>query len=253
MHELTLATVFIAGLLGSTHCVMMCGGIATALGAPSAGRARRWQPLIYQFGRISSYGIAGVIVGTLGAAAGLGFAISRWSQVLRLATALVVVLIGLDIALATSGRGRWLRAPERLGAILWRRIAPAARAALPASPGPRALALGLLWGWLPCGLVYSALLAAAVAGSAAGGAATMIAFGLGTLPSMLGLNYAGAHLPRPDGSLARLLGSIIVVCGLWTATVPIALLTGSSQHSVHTMAMPMPDTAGQHQPAMTIH
>jgi sulfite exporter TauE/SafE len=252
MHELTLATVFIAGLLGSTHCVTMCGGIATALGAPRVGGARRWQPLIYQLGRISSYGMAGAIVGTLGAAAGAGFAITRWSQILRLATALVVVVIGLDIALATSGRGRWLRAPERLGAILWRRIAPAARAVLPASPGLRALALGLLWGWLPCGLVYSALLAAALAGSAAGGGATMLAFGLGTLPSMLGLNYAGAHLPRPDGSLARLLGSIIVVCGLWTASVPIAILTGSAPHSAHTMPMPLPDAAAPDRPAMTM-
>jgi len=240
MSELALATVFIAGLLGSSHCLVMCGGIATALGAPRTGGGGRWQPLLYQFGRISSYGMAGALVGGLGAAAGLGLAISRWSTILRLATALVVVIIGLDIALATSGRARWLRAPERLGAIVWRRIAPAARTVLPASPAARALVLGLLWGWLPCGLVYSALVAAAVAGSALGGGATMIAFGLGTMPSMLGLSYAGTRLPRPDGTLARLLGAIIVVCGLWTATMPIAMLTGAAGHHHHAMAMPMP-------------
>jgi sulfite exporter TauE/SafE len=176
MSALALATVFIAGLLGSSHCLAMCGGIATALGAPRSGGAGRWQPLLYQFGRISSYAIAGALVGSLGAAAGLGLAIARWSTILRLATALVVVIIGLDIAFATSGRARWLRAPERLGALLWRRIAPTARSALPASPGARALVLGMLWGWLPCGLVYSALVAAAVAGGALGGGATMIAF-----------------------------------------------------------------------------
>ena len=250
MSELALATVFIAGLLGSGHCLAMCGGIATALGAPRGGGSPHWQPLLYQFGRISSYGAAGALVGSLGAAAGLGIAISRWSTILRLATALVVVIIGLDIALATSGRARWLRAPERLGAMIWRRIAPAARAALPASRGARALALGLLWGWLPCGLVYSALVAAAVAGSALGGGATMIAFGLGTLPSMLSLSYAGTRLPRPNGTLARLLGAIIVVCGLWTATVPIAALTGAGSHQHHELVMPVHDGAQQPQPAM---
>lgn len=249
MSELALATVFIAGLLGSSHCLVMCGGIATALGAPRSGGGR-WQPLLYQFGRISSYGTAGALVGGLGAAAGLGLAVSRWSTILRLATALVVVIIGLDIALATSGRARWLRAPERLGAMLWRRIAPAARAALPASAAARALMLGLLWGWLPCGLVYSALVAAAVAGSALGGAATMIAFGLGTMPSMLSLSYAGTRLPRPDGTLARLLGAIIVACGLWTATMPIATLTGASPHHHHAMAMPAHDGTGELRPAM---
>jgi uncharacterized protein len=252
MRELALATVFVAGLLGSTHCLAMCGGIATALGAARTGAAGRWQPLLYQLGRIISYGIAGAIVGTLGAAAGLGLAISRWSEILRLATALVVVVIGLDIALGGARRARWLRAPERLGAMLWRRIAPAARAALPASPGARALALGLLWGWLPCGLVYSALLAAAVAGGTAGGSATMIAFGLGTMPAMLGLSYAGARLPRPDGTLARMLGAIIVACGLWTAALPIAVLSGSHRHDSHVMAMPASDTAGQHSAAMTM-
>ena len=246
MHELMLVTVFVAGLLGSTHCVAMCGGIATALGAPRSGAGARSLPLLYQLGRIGSYGIGGALVGALGAAAGLGLALARWSEVLRLATALIVVVIGLDIALGSGQRARWLRAPERLGAMLWRRVAPAARRALPAAPGARALALGLLWGWLPCGLVYSALLAAAVAGSVAGGAATMIAFGLGTLPAMVGLSFAGGRLPRPDGVMARLLGSIIVGCGLWTAALPIAMLTGAHVHDHHGMSMPGSDTAAAH-------
>jgi sulfite exporter TauE/SafE len=241
MHELALITVFVAGLFGSTHCLGMCGGIATALGATRAAGARAWQPLLYQFGRISSYGIAGAIVGALGAVAGIGFAISRWSDILRLATAFVVVTIGLDIALGTGRHARWLRAPERLGAILWRRIAPAARAALPASQSARSLALGFLWGWLPCGLVYSALIAAAVAGGGGRGSATMIAFGLGTMPAMLGLSYAGARLPQRDGTCARLLGAIIVACGLWTAVLPIAVLTGAHEHNHQAIALPMPN------------
>lgn len=90
--------------------------------------------------------------------------------------------------------------------------------------------MGLLWGWLPCGLVYSVLLAAAFAGGALGGGATMIAFGLGTLPAMLGLSYAGARLVVQHGSFARLLGAVMVACGLWTASMPIAALSGTHQH-----------------------
>jgi len=235
MPGLTWMTAFLAGLLGSGHCLTMCGGIAAALGA--GGVRRPWQPLLYQLGRLSGYAIAGGIAGALGAAAGFAFALSRWSELLRLATALVVVLIGLDIALGSGSLTRVLRAPERWGALLWRRIAPAARGRLPASPALRALALGLLWGWLPCGLVYSVLLAAAVAGSAGRGSATMVAFGLGTLPAMSGLSYLGRRLPRRDGTLARLLGATLVACGLWTAALPLAVLTGAQPPHHHDMPM----------------
>src|SRR5208282_6463780 len=115
---------------------------------------------------------------------------------------------------------------ERWGALVWRRVAPAARTVLPVRPGARALALGLLWGWLPCGLVYSVLLAAAVAGGAAAGSAVMLAFGIGTLPSMLALSYAGAHVGPRDGAIARLFGAVIVACGLWSASMPLGMLTG---------------------------
>lgn len=103
----------------------------------------------------------------------------------------------------------------------------------------RAFARGLLWGWLPCGLVYSARFAAAVAGGAMRGSATVIAFGLATMPAMLGLSYAGSRLQQRDETFVRLLGAIIVACGLWTATMPIAVLTGAHRHDHHAMAVPM--------------
>ena len=233
MHELAFGSAFVAGVLGSTHCVVMCGGLATALGTRRHGTLRG-RPLLYQLGRISSYATAGAIVGSFGAAAGFAFEASTWSEILRLGTALMVVLIGLNMALGSRPGGRWLRAPERWGAHLWRRIAPLA-SRLPAQPALRALTLGMLWGWLPCGLVYSVLLAAAFAGSALAGGATMIAFGLGTLPAMLGLSYASGRFAPPGATLARLLGSVIVACGLWTASMPIAILFGAHQH-VHAMA-----------------
>jgi sulfite exporter TauE/SafE len=231
MPELAAFTAFLAGLLGSTHCLGMCGGIATALGA--SGQRSLWQPLLYQLGRLSSYAAAGAVAGGVGAAAGFAFAVSRWSEWLRLATAVVVIVIGLDISFGATARTAWLRAPERWGARLWRRIAPTASRWLPTAPAARALALGLLWGWLPCGLVYSVLLAAAVAGSAARGGATMLAFGIGTLPAMGGLSYLGGRLPRRDSAWARLLGSCLVACGLLTATVPLAVLGGSTAHAHH--------------------
>lgn len=235
MHELALAAAFAAGFLGSTHCLVMCGGLAAALGTARGECAMWWRPLLYQLGRIASYGTAGALVGALGGAAGMAFEISRWSEVLRLGTAAMVVLIGLNIVLSGS-RARWLRLPERWGALVWRRIAPAARLTMPAQPVLRTLTLGVLWGWLPCGLVYTVLLAAALAGGAVRGLETMVAFGFGTLPAMLGLSYAGARISPKDGALVRLLGTIIVACGLWTASMPIAVLTGRAEHHHHTMA-----------------
>jgi sulfite exporter TauE/SafE len=237
MHELTLLTACAAGLLGSTHCVAMCGGVATLLGATPARGSRAGLISLYHAGRVASYGLAGAIAGASGAAAGSTLSIPAWADVLRLVTAVVIVLIGLDIALgAGAGRARWLRLPERVGARLWRRVVPRAQALLPATPAARAVVLGLLWGWLPCGLVYSVLVAALASGSAVNGGATMIAFGLGTAPAMLALSHGGARIPQRGGAFARVLGAVIVACGLWTAAVPIAALTGADTHAHHVAA-----------------
>ena len=226
MPELTVLTALLAGLFGSTHCLAMCGGIATALGSASHG-SRAWQPLLYHGGRLLSYGTAGAIAGALGAAAGFAFAVSSWGAILRLGTRAVA---------------RWLRVPERWGARLWRRFAPARRVMLVSAPRTRALLLGLLWGWLPCGLVYSVLLAAAVAGGAAAGALIMLGFGLGTVPAMSTLSYAGSWLPQRDGLMARLLGALLVACGLWTAITPVAILSSSREHQHLSFAAPHPTT-----------
>jgi len=236
MSELGIVTALVAGLFGSAHCVAMCGGIAAALGTARGSDPRRTRPLLYQLGRITSYACAGALAGTLGAATGAVLAVDGWSELLRFATAVVVIIIGLDIALGANARARWLRAPERLGATLWRRLAPAATRLIPERPAARALMLGLLWGWLPCGLVYSVLLAAAVSGGALQGAALMFAFGLGTLPAMLGLSYAGARVPHPRGAVARVLGAVIVACGLWTAALPLADVSGLYEHH-HTVPL----------------
>jgi sulfite exporter TauE/SafE len=234
MPELTLLAAFSAGLLGSAHCLAMCGGIATALGGATRER-RWWQPLLYNCGRTASYAVAGAVAGAVGASVGFAPGVTHWGEILRLGTALAVVIIGLDISLGTSVRTRWLRAPERWGALLWRRVLPARQLSWPSSAALRAALAGAVWGWLPCGLVYSVLFAAALAGGALSGAATMLAFGVGTLPAMTGLSFVGVRLPRPHGTAARLLGATLVACGLWTAVTPIAALTGAQAHEHHPM------------------
>jgi uncharacterized protein len=247
MLELMMSTAFLAGLMGSGHCLVMCGGIATAL-APRRDQpgARTWLPLLYQFGRILGYCAAGALVGALGlaAGAGLGTAWLRWSDVLRLAASLVVILIGLNLAFGGSRSAAWRRWPERIGAGLWRGVFTKLGRQLPQRPVPRALVVGLLWGWMPCGLVYSALLAAAVSGGALPGAATMCAFGLGTLPAMLAFSQAGGWTRKLLGpqrtALSGVFGAVLVACGLWTAAMPLMDLSGHGhRHAGESSGAPM--------------
>ncbi len=195
---------FLMGLLGGVHCVGMCGGIVSALvGAGGEGFPRWKLRLGYNLGRIASYATAGAVAGTVG---GASLLLARALPVQMVALVIAnVLLIGLGLYLAgfsnlvvrLEGPGRWI----------WRYVQPLTRRLLPADTWWRALALGGLWGWLPCGLVYSILATALLASSAPGGAAVMIAFGLGTLPNLL---MAGAALDR----LRSRIGIRVVAGGL---------------------------------------
>lgn len=207
---------FAMGFLGSSHCVGMCGGIAGALSAaPVAaanGEALR-RSLANNAGRVLSYSAAGAVAGGLGAAfAGLGGA--NGMLVLRGAAALLIVAAGLHVA----GWSSALRKVEVLGSSLWRLVAPWARRARECSSFASALLFGALWGWLPCGLVYSALVVAAASGSAANGALVMAGFGLGTLPATLALGVFAARgrglLRSP--SARRAAGLAVIGFGVWT-------------------------------------
>jgi hypothetical protein len=172
--------VFLTGLLGGVHCAGMCGGIVAALAGQGGGK-RLSLHLAYNGGRVLSYAVAGALAGAAGS---LGLLLDG---LLPVQSALYVLanamLIGLGLYLAgVSSVVAWI---ERLGLALWRRIQPLTRNLLPADTLPRALALGLLWGWLPCGLVYAVLTTALLTGDALDGAAIMAAFGLGTLPNLL--------------------------------------------------------------------
>ena len=214
MAELALLSFFLTGLLAGTHCAGMCGGIVTAV---SFSRVPNASPpffhlLAFNAGRIASYATAGAIVGALGA----GSLLLGPQQPIQTAlyVAANVLLIGLGLYVA--GLSRAVASLERVGAPVWRRISPFTRRLLPVHNGGQAFALGGLWGWLPCGLVYSILGAALASGHPLNGALTMAAFGLGTLPNLIALGYFADRirplLQRPGVRLAA--GLMIVAFGL---------------------------------------
>lgn len=178
--DLSLAAVFLVGLLGGGHCAGMCGGIVGALSSQHAG-GKPLLHLAYSTGRIASYSLAGAIAGSVG---GLGLLFSEILPVQLglyvLANAMLLVL-GLYLAGLSPLAAKF----EAAGRFLWRRVEPLTRGLVPADTLPRALAVGALWGWIPCGLVYGVLATALLSGSASRGATVMLAFGLGTLPNLL--------------------------------------------------------------------
>jgi sulfite exporter TauE/SafE len=179
------AAAFAAGLLGGVHCAGMCGGIVASLCVSARGPVLGRQ-LAFNAGRIGAYAVAGAMVG----AAGILVEAITAQTVLFVVANLLMVLLGLYVA---SWGGIVLRI-ESAGRGLWRRIEPFARRLLPIDRTSKALAAGLLWGWVPCGLVYSMLALALASGSAASGALVMAAFGLGTLPTLLTAGLAAQHL-----------------------------------------------------------
>jgi sulfite exporter TauE/SafE len=212
-----LGSALILGLLGGGHCLGMCGGLmgALTLAIPPEQRGRRLQLLLaYNVGRILSYTCAGLLVGL----AGWAVASSPAALALRVVAALLLIAMGLYLAGWWSGLTRI----EALGRGLWRHIQPVASRLLPVSSLPRALLLGALWGWLPCGLVYSTLLWAASQGHAGYSAALMLAFGLGTWPVLLATGLAAERvsslLRRRSVRMAG--GLLVILFGLWTLPGP---------------------------------
>ena len=211
-----------AGLLGSPHCVGMCGGIVTAFGLSLRDQSsrRKWLlTLLYHLGRLLSYALLGLLAGMLGTALLAPLLHTPWP---RLVVAAALLLIGLSmLGLPLLNR------LEQLGAHLWQRMAPLRQRLFPLTSAPRVLAAGLLWGFLPCGLVYASLLTAAAAADPVHGAVLMLAFGLGTLPLLLVTGAASQTLAQRLRQWRPLMGVLLIGSGLWTAWMPLA---GHGQH-----------------------
>ena len=212
MSQIDLVSALVVGLLGGVHCAGMCGGIVGALSL--GAREGRQLPLLlaYNVGRISSYTLAGALMGAL------GFFFSGLLPV-QVAQRVLLTLAGLFLVLMGLYLGGWSHALARLekaGGLLWRRIEPLGRGLLPVRNVRQGLLLGALWGWLPCGLVYSALVWTVSAGGALQGAALMFAFGLGTLPNLLLMGVAAQQLNRwiRHPMVRRLAGLTVVGFGV---------------------------------------
>ena len=227
-----LTTAFLAGLLGSAHCLGMCGGISGLFALHSSVRGLRRQlpmALVYNAGRIASYAMLGFAVAAVGSRfAGLTPAAGR---PVRLVAGTVIILLGLQIAFNFRALGFL----ERMGGVAWSRISPAAGRLLPVNSLPRALGLGLLWGLIPCGLVYSVLLVAATSLRAMDGALVMLAFGIGTTPAMLLTGLGAAHLAQLMQDRRTRLGAglLIIMLGILTLIMPITALMSPGPHSHH--------------------
>lgn len=219
-----LASAFALGLAGAGHCLGMCGGIASALQLAGGGGWR--MTLAYHGGRLASYTALGA---ALGFAAG-SIDIAAWTIGLRYLAAGLLLAMGFYIA----GWWRILQWLERGGAVLWRPVQRWTRTLLPLRHPGHAAALGMCWGLMPCGLIYSSLAWAATAADAGLSALMMLCFGLGTLPAMLATSFS-AHgvqaLLRRRG-LKSLIGLLLIGAGLWSLYVTIAH-HGHLQHMGH--------------------
>jgi sulfite exporter TauE/SafE len=218
------------GLFGSTHCVTMCGGVSSLLcagrpGSPSSGRFS----LAYNAGRVASYTALGLIAGALGT---MSFGLSL--DFVRFAFRAFAAICMLTAGLHLLGLPSFVRALESLGGPLWRRVAPFARGLFPLRTPWHALAAGALWALMPCGLLYGALALAAGAASPLEGAATMAAFGAGTLPVMLAVGVFAHRFVRAFARswACRLAGAVMLAFGLWaTAGLVRQTQLGPSPHT----------------------
>lgn len=216
--EAAFLVALLIGISSAPHCIGMCGAISGALSMslPREVRERRGQLLLFNLafslGRVGSYGVAGVLAGLLGGTLAQRLAPVAGVNPLRLVPVLLVVAVGLYV-------GGWvprLAGIERIGAPLWRWLEPLGRRLIPVRSLSRAFFYGLVWGWLPCGLVYWALLIAAGAGEPSDSAIFMLVFGLATLPGMVATGMLAGwiqqirRLPHAD----RIAGLLLVVLGV---------------------------------------
>lgn len=213
MLEYSLTAALLVGLLGGGHCAGMCGPIVGAITVTMPGnRPRLDLVLVYNLGRILTYTLAGALAGAIGASSYFLDHILPVQQLLYGLASLMLIVLGLYLA------GIWhgVTAIEAIGRHLWRYLQPLSGKLLPVRHLPQALGLGLVWGWLPCGLVYSVLVAAIATGDPLKGASLLLAFGLGTLPALMAMGMAAVRLKRwlQDLWVRRISGLTVLAFGV---------------------------------------
>jgi sulfite exporter TauE/SafE len=232
-------TAFLLGLFSTVHCIAMCGSVIGALTLSLPSEVRESQSkmfpyvLNYNLGRLLSYGIAGAIVGLLSSP----LATFNGHAVLRYISIIVMIAMGLYLA----GWFPKFAYMERMGAPIWRWLQPIGQKLLPVRKLSQAFYLGIVWGWLPCGLVYAALAVAATAGEPVKASLVMLAFGAGTLPAVMGAGLFTGFLSAMASikHLRKIAGVLIIAMALATAFWPMDHSKmnhgsdASSEHSEH--------------------
>ncbi|WP_087023717.1 sulfite exporter TauE/SafE family protein [Thaumasiovibrio subtropicus] len=215
---------FTIGLLGAGHCLGMCGGIAAAvtMGIGQQPRSRWLYLALYNIGRVFSYTLIGALFSGIIANIGHLSNAFPWLVALRLVAAVMMILLALHVAQIWQG----LLTVEKLGQWIWKPIAPIGNKLLPLRHPLQALPFGIVWGWLPCGLVYSTLSLATLSGSATGGAVTMFAFGLGTLPAMLCVGALADQLQTllKNSAFRRISALALIGYGIHTGYVALRMM-----------------------------
>jgi sulfite exporter TauE/SafE len=243
-----IISVFLMGLLGGVHCLGMCGGVVAMLTAGLEPEVRNNPKKValfhlnYNLGRVLSYVLMGAIFGLVGALLSQTLQMSLFDKGLRIFSGVLMIMVGLSIGNWSSG----IQILEKIGAKFWAILQPLSQRFLPIKNLKSAFFTGLLWGGIPCGLVYGALSFAIISGSAANGALIMLAFGLGTLPSLLLMASLSTQLTRliQKPWVRKLSGSMIILLGLAALWMPISSLiaphNAHNSHMHHSKPMNMP-------------
>ena len=218
MEQSQYLVAFLTGLFGGVHCFGMCGGIVGALTLGVSEKDKKTSTFVinlgYNLGRISGYIVAGAIVGFLGSSLVDLTGIQTAKQVLAVIASLFMIALGLYLAGLWNGIAKI----ESIGAVLWKRIQPLTQRFIPVKSFQQAVPLGFLWGWLPCGLVYTVLIWTLSAGGAIEGALIMLAFGLGTLPNLLAMGVIAVRLSKwvQNPTVRLIAGMLVVLMGIVT-------------------------------------
>ena len=221
----TFTSAFLLGFFSTMHCIGMCGGIIGALSLSLPVEVRNSKPRLFSFvlsyniGRLTSYSIAGLIAGAVGTTVLQSTGFDQGHAILQGIGISMMVAIGIYL----TGWLPQLATVEKIGIPVWKRLEPISRRLVPVASIPKAIAYGLIWGWLPCGLVYFVLIWALTAGDAMHGALIMLAFGAGTLPTLITAGFMTSWLTRFARSTRarQIVGIIIIVMALGSLFIPM--------------------------------
>jgi uncharacterized protein len=230
LNSLALFPLFLVGLFGGVHCVGMCGGIVGAFGVAAPTRATFPIPVVSQSravtrhsssflrvflfnaGRITSYMVAGALMAGIVGSVSLFINLTVLQKAGYVVANLMLIALGLSLMQMWSGIAQL----EKLGQLLWQRLQPSLKIFIPIEKPWQAFALGAIWGWVPCAMVYSVLMTALLTGSALQGALVMLAFGLGTLPLLITMGWLSQSLPAffRKAQVRLLAGLLVLLFGL---------------------------------------